>query len=374
MTRRLTHSALRCALTLVTLPVVIPLLIPAPAAAQIKIETEDATFNFGIEGQVWADWTQNSALSSPGAVQGYQQNIYIRRARLIFGGEIGHDISFFIETDDPNLGKTPKSPTTGFDLQDALLEWKPLNALNIDAGLFIVPFSRNALQSTASYYTIDLSALTTVNNASTQSAALRDLGFQARGYFLKDRLQYRFGAFQGERDANARNSLRTAGYLQYDFFAPEKGYIFTGTALGKKKILAIDVGGDKQGAYRGLSANVASDTPVHGGDEIGAQFQYFHYDGRQKFTAIADQNDWFVEGAYYFHRLKAQPFVKFESQQFVRTANAASDMHRIGTGVNYYIHGQNLKWTLQYNRLLPGSLSSLKASNEVAMQFQVFYF
>jgi hypothetical protein len=81
-----------------------------------------------------------------------------------------------------------------------------------------------------------------------------------------------------------------------------------------------------------------------------------------------------VEGAYYIHQAKAQPFVKFDNQNFVAAANATKDIHRIGTGVNYYIRGQNLKWTLQYNRLLPQNGSTLKASNEVTMQLQLFYF
>ncbi len=293
---------------------------------------------------------------------------------MILGGDIGHDISFFLETDSPNLGKTPKAPTSGFMLQDAFLEWKPTKVFQLDGGLFFVPLSRNALQSTLSYYTLDLSPLTTVNNSSTQSAALRDLGFQARGFFLDDRLQYRVAAMQGERDANARNSLRTAAYLQYDFFDTETGYVFVGTALGKKRILAIDVGGDKQGTYRGLSANVAFDQPVNKGDEIGGQFQYFHYDGRDKFTAIPDQNDWFVEAAYYVHRAKAQPFGKFESQQFIAAANRTKDIHRAGGGFNYYIHGQNLKWTVQAMHTLPLNGSAIRPNNELTVQLQVFYF
>ncbi len=147
-----------------------------------------------------------------------------------------------------------------------------------------------------------------------------------------------------------------------------------GTALGKKKILAIDVGGDKQGTYRGLSGNVAYDQPVNKGDEIGGQFQYFHYDGRDKFTAIPDQNDWFVEAAYYFHRAKVQPFGKFESQQFVAAANRTKDIHRAGGGFNYYIHGQNLKWTVQAMRALPQNGSAVRPSNELTVQLQVFYF
>jgi hypothetical protein len=346
------------------------MLLPTLAEAQITVTKEDVTFRFGIEGQIWADWTQDSTAG----VQGYQQNIYIRRARLLTGGSIGNDITFFVDTDSPNLGKTPKITTSGFILQDAFMEWAPSKILAIDGGFFVVPQSRNAIQSTLSYYTIDISPLSTVNNTSTQSAALRDLGFQARGFFLNDHLLYRVGEFQGERDANAHDSLRTAAYLQYDFFDTETDYTFIGTALGKKKIWAIDAGGDKQGSYRSLSANTAVDWPVHGGDEIGSQFQVMHYDGRNKFPAIADQNDWFVESGYYFRRVKTQPFAKFESQNFVAAANATKDIHRIGAGTNVYVRAQNLKWTFQYNRLLPQNGSPLKPSNELTMQLQVFYF
>lgn len=340
------------------------------AQAQLQISNENVTMKFGIQGQLWADWTQGDAVAD----RGYAQNLYLRRARIILGGNIGNDVTYFVETDSPNLGKTPKSPTTGFMLQDAFLEWKASNKFRVDGGLFLVPLSRNTLQSTASYYTLDLSRLTTINNSSTQSAGLRDLGFGARGFFYHDKLQYRFGVFQGERDTNAHNSLRTSGYLQYDFFEKETGYIFTGTALGTKKILAVDAGYDAQGSYRGESANIALDLPVRHGDEIGGQFQFFHYDGALKFPALLDQNDWFVEAAYYVHKVKVQPFAKVEEQRFVSQADAVNNVRRAGGGVNYYIHGQNLKWTLQFVRALPQNRSTLKPSNEATMQLQVFYF
>lgn len=358
-------SVIACALPLA--------LFPLPAAAQLQLKNEDVTFRFGVQGQLWANWAQDATAAAAGA-QGYQQNLYLRRARFLMGGDIGKDVSFFIETDSPNLGKTPKSPTAGFLLQDAFLEWKPTKVLQIDGGLFLVPLSRNTLQSTLSYYSIDIDSFTTVNNTATQSAGLRDLGFQARGYFYHDRLQYRAGVFQGQRDANARNSLRTAAYLQYDFFDTETGYTFVGTALGKKKILAIDVGVDKQGSYSAMSANVAFDKPVHNGDEIGGQFQYFHYNGREKFTSIPEQNDWFVEAAYYLRKFKAQPFTRFGTQSFVAQVNQVKDLNRFGGGLNYYVHGQNLKWTLQVMRVLPQNGSPIRASNEITMQLQLFYF
>jgi hypothetical protein len=353
--------SLRCILTLAAVFV--------PASAQIVVKSEDVTFKFGLQGQVWADWTQDSS-----GTQGYQQNFYLRRIRLIVGGDIGKDIDFFLETDDPKLGINPKSLSSGFILQDAMMRWKPIKELQVSGGLLFVPFSRNGLQSTVSYLTLDISPLSVINNAATQSSALRDLGFQLNGFFAKDHLLYRVGAFDGERDANGKNSLRTAGYLQYDFFDREKGYIFTGTALGKQKILAVDAGFDTQGSYHGYSANVAADLPVNKGDEVSTQFQYYHYNGNTKFPAIANQNDFFLEGGYYLHKARLQPFTRYETQNFVAAANASKDINRIGAGANYYIRGQNLKWTFQYQRALPQNSSPLKPTNEFTMQLQLFYY
>jgi len=340
-----------------------------PAMAQLQIQSEDATIKFGFLGQFWGDWNQDAT-----GTQAYQQNLYMRRGRFMMSGDIGGNLSFFFQTDDPNLGKTPKALNTGFLIQDAFVEWKVSNAFQIEGGEMFAPFSRQEMQSPASYYSIDISPLATISNSATSSSALRDMGFGARGYFLNDHLQYRTGVFAGERDSNAHNALRVAGYLQYDFFETEKGYSYIGTALGKKKILAVDAGVDKQSSYRAYSANLASDTPVHGGDEVGLNLQYLHFDGRDKFLAIPDQNNFIGEFAYYIRQLKAQPFARCEAQEFVAQANRSKDVTKYGAGFNYYIRGQMLKWTAQYLRTLPQNGSPLHPSNEVTVQLQLFYF
>ena len=335
------------------------------ARGQLVLKNEDVSFRFGIQGQFWANWAQDPV------TQGYSQNLYLRRGRLIVGGDIGHDLSFFFETDNPNLGKMPKALNAGFIIQDAFLEYKVHNAFRVDGGLMLVPLSRNALQSPASYYTLDISPVTTASNVSTQSSALRDAGFGAKGFFLQDKLQYRLGLFQGMRAPTARNSLRTAGYLQYDFFETETAYTFPGTALGRKKILAVDGGFDTQGAYRAWSGNVAADIPVRGGDEIGGQFLYMHYDGRNQFISIPRQDGYMAELAYYLHTVKFQPFARLESQRYA--AAGSKDVDRYGAGVNRYIRGQSLKWTLQYQRAFAKAAAG-RAANEFSMQLQLFYF
>lgn len=238
----------------------------------------------------------------------------------------------------------------------------------------MVPNSRQGLQSTLSYYTVNISPVATVANGALVESALRDVGFQARGYFFDDRLQYRGGIFDGFRTPDGRNAPRPALYLQYDFFDREKEYAYAGTALGKRKILALDIGGDKQGAYRSETLNVANDTPVRGGDEVGLNFNVLHFDGRNTFTTIPDQTNYLIEADYLFHKIKTQPFAKFETQDFTAAVNGTKDVNRWGTGINYYLHGQNLKWTAQYTRALPQNGSTIRPSNEFTMQLQVFYF
>jgi hypothetical protein len=341
-----------------------------PGVAQLQISNEDVAIRFGFVGQFRADWAQDSSAGG----HGYQQNLYMRRGRFIVSGQVGESISFFFDTDDPNLGRAPKAMNSGFLIQDAFVEWKANRALQISGGEMFAPYSRQELQSVTSYYSADLSPVATVSNSATASSALRDMGFAARGFFFDDRLQYRAGVFQGERDPNSQNALRTAAYVQYDFFDREKGYSHTGTALGKSRILALDAGVDKQGAYRAYSANLANDTPVLGRDEIGFNLQYLHFDGRRKFLNLPDQNNFLGELAYYIHREKLQPFGRVETQSFVAEANRANDILRAGGGANYYIRGQNLKWTVQCLHAVPRNGSSLKPSNEFVVQLQFFYF
>lgn len=343
--------------------------VASPAHGQLVVKSgEDVNFNLGFQGQFWLDSTQVPATGA------YPDSLYIRRIRLLVGGSMFNDLTFFFETDDPNLGKMAagtKTLTSGFIVQDAFLEYKISNAFRLDGGLMLVPFSRNTMQSTLSYYTLDISPITTVSNIVTDSSGLRDVGFQARGFFCDDHLTYRVGLFSGERIGVGNNSLRTAGYLQYDFFDREKNYTFVGTALGKQKILAIDTGFDTQGSYRSYSGNIASDTPVRGGDEIGGQLQYIHYDGRTTFLTIPKQNDYLAELAYYSRLIKLQPFFKFENESLA--IDQAKDYNKWGGGLNYYIHNQNLKFTAQVQRVLPQN-SPTKPSSEFTLQMQVFYF
>ena len=102
--------------------------------------------------------------------------------------------AFFPETDDPKLGIQPKSLAAGLLFEDALLEWRLTTVFQIVGGDRIVPFSRNGLESTLSYLTLDVSRISTVSNADAQKYRTARC-FEAKGFFNHDHLLYRLGEF-----------------------------------------------------------------------------------------------------------------------------------------------------------------------------------
>jgi hypothetical protein len=367
MTRCWRDSAGRMVLVVALLAAAAALL-PAAARAQAIIHiNDDMWIRFGVQLTAWADWTQSPQTG------GYAQNLYLRRDRLLITGALAKDVTFYFQTDDVNLGKAPKALDTGFIIQDAWVEWKLADAFALNAGQFIVPFSRNSLQGTLSYLTMDISPTSTLIINSNPADAARDDGFEAKGYLVDGgHLEYRVAVTQGVREAGSRNSFRDSAYLQYDFFDTERGYVYHGTNLGKKKILALSAGYDGQSSYHAYNGDVFTTIPVRAGDEMAGQVQVSHYDGGDFLAAPARQNDYLLELAYFAAPLKLQPFAKVERQEFSAAALHFDDQTRWGAGAHYYVHGLNLKFSAQYLRVL--TRPPFRDANELTTAMQVWYF
>jgi hypothetical protein len=98
------------------------LLLPDPARAQVVVKVNDVVnFRLGFQLQGWSEFLQDPIS------EGYQDSFKIRRVRLILAGNIAKDVSFFFQTDNPNMGATvgtaTKAINTGFLVQDAFGEW-----------------------------------------------------------------------------------------------------------------------------------------------------------------------------------------------------------------------------------------------------------
>ena len=338
-----------------------------PALAQLTISAgQDVNIKLGVLGQVQADTIDEPITDSQ------TNNLFMRRLRFVIGGEVAPRVTFFIETDAPNLGRrlpTGKNITPSVIVQDALGTFKVNDAFMVDAGLMFVPFSRNSVQSAASLLPIDYGAFTFSQSAPTESSTGRDTGFQARGYLLKKHLEYRAGVFQGVRDTVSSNAFRYAGRVQYNVFDIEEGYLYTGTYLGKKRVLAIGGGFDTQKDYHAWDADVFVDQPAGPAGAVTAQFDYNRFDGETFLTTVPKQDDVMLEVGYLVRAAKVTPFVQFANHDVVDTATG--DDKRVSVGLAYWWAGHNANIKGAYTRL---DTNGLPNRNEWTVQLQFFYF
>jgi hypothetical protein len=340
--------------------------VAAPAAAQVIVKAnDDVNFKLGVLGQFQADTIDNPD-DEPNT-----NNLFVRRLRLLFGGQVAKNVSFFIETDAPNLGKVlpgGKNIQPSLFLQDAYAEFRVADAFMLDAGLMFVPFSRNSLQSAATLLPIDYGAFTFSDSAPEQSATGRDTGFQARGYLAGNRLEYRVGAFQGFRDAGSDNAFRYSGRVQYNVFDTETGFFYTGTYLGKKKILALGAAFDTQKNFHAYDADAFLDYPL-GPGAVTAQFDYNRFDGGDTLATVPKQEDVLVEVGYLLLALKLTPVLQF-AQRDVTTGSLGDETHT-AVGASYWWAGPNVNVKALYTHIAPRGLDK---QNQFTVQFQIFYF
>jgi hypothetical protein len=349
------------------------LLAPREAASQVVVKVNDDTFmKFGLLLQPWADFTEDPAGT------GTFQNIFLRRARIMFGGQIMPGLTFFAETDNPNLGKgsgATKTISSGLILQDAFLSWKIADALTLDGGLILVPLCRDCTSSAAAHMAIDYGSFSFLQSGVTQSVVGRDTGFQARGWLAGKRLEYRVGAFQGLRQTGSRNAFRTAGRIQYQVLEPEgMPFFYPTTFFGKKKILVFGGGWDIQSDYKAFAADMLFDYPVGGGG-VTFEVDFVHYDGGDTFKTLPQQNTFLVQGGYFHGATKLFPYLRYETQ---RISGANADVSKAQVGLGYYLKGHNFNIKAAYTRIeddsRKGKPGQKEKSDQLSIQLQAFVY
>jgi hypothetical protein len=379
-------------------------LLPDAARAQVVVKVNDTVnFRLGFQLQGWAEYLQDPIS------EGYQQSFKIRRVRFLVAGNLAKNVSFFMQTDNPNqgasVGATTKDLVGGLRVQDAFGEWKVFgnDQFILDVGKMLLPFTRNSLQSTSSHLALDGGTFTFLQSAVLQNDGGRDLGFQVKSYLANDHLEIRTGIFDGFRAASnaggagSRNSMRFMGRAVYNFFDTEKGYVPVGTNLGKKKILAIGGGFDTQGSYNAYGGDFMIDWPIgktdpaKGQNSLTAHVDYIHFDGGCGLNAagtahvancllptLFEQDELFTDLGFYFVDLKLQPFIRWEWDGFVEDIDHTRSSRRYMTGFNYYVAQQNLKITAAYERIVPNVKGAatwkVKNTNHFVVQMQFLYF
>jgi len=348
----------------------------APAEAQAIIKVSDTVnIRFGLLLQPQAEWIEYANPAGTDTV-GYQQNLFIRRVRILVGGQVARNVFFFAETENSNLGMSTstttgnKSLATGFEILDAVAEWRIAKPFNLQVGLIRVPTSREALKASGSQVPLDFSAWTFLQSTPTQSTAGRDTGFMARGYFFGDRLEYRVAGLEGFRQSGSRNSLRATSRLQYNFFDTEVYNMpsYTSNFLGTKKILAVGAAADLQGDYSSYSADAFWAIPVSSGSVEGtAEFQWI--DGGKSLATLPKQQTSQLELLYYTKKLSIAPWVRWEQRNY--SSASLVDESRYSVGLSWLIYKTNFMVKTAYTLIDPKKGPSL---NQFGVMLHLFYF
>jgi len=328
------------------------------ARAQAQISTQDgkSTLKIGLLAQPQGEWIDTPVSEHT------SQNLFLRRIRLILGGNIDERWSFFIETDSTNLGKATgeTDPTESKNhgdvfLQDVVLTWSRGDSFKVDTGMLLVPVSHNTQQGAASLLPVDYGPYSFLHSDPTTSRTGRDYGLQLRGYPFGQRMEYRLGVFQGYRGENATEPFRVAGRLVWYPFETDTGLFYTGTTLGTKRILALGASYDRQGDYRAAAGDVFYDQPLPNGDGLTLQADFIRYDDRGFFPPVGGepqlpgQDTWLFEGGYYLHGVKLGPFVQMAGRDF--DDPLTPDENRYQLGLAWWINGHRLNLKLSAARL-----------------------
>jgi hypothetical protein len=230
---------------------------------------------------------------------GPSYDFFLRRARLMLWGSVTKEISYFIETDEPNLGKGGDFTVRTF-VQDAFLTYTVRPEFKVDAGLMLAPLSHHTLEGATSLNTLDYHADMIKFPA---QRLFRDTGIQFRGIVLPDdRLQYRVAIFEGVRNAalpavpegehrttlNPGGVPRVTGMLRGNIFGSEPDFFLKGIYFTDKPLVSVGVGADWQsksavklngshGDYFAASFDVFADYPLTSNDEAIFKANYFYY-------------------------------------------------------------------------------------------------
>lgn len=343
------------------------LFVTGAADAQWTVSTPDgkSTLNLGFLSQMQFEELESADASY------YQQNLFIRRLRLIAGGRVNDRLSFFFDTDTPNLGKgtsTGSKNASTMTIQDFVLTYTFNSQIKLDGGMLLLPISRNGTQGATSLLAVDYGPYTFLHSDPLNLYVGRDYGLQARGYLARNHFEYRAGISQGNRGVDARASLCSHARAVWYPFEADTGLFYTGTTLAKRRIAAFGASAIQQQDFRAWSGDAFLDLPV-GRDALTCQFDFTRFDGGGTFSTLPRQDAYLVEGGYYFQRARLGPFVQFGMRDFASAGLA--DESKLQAGLSWWGNGHKFNVKLGAARLRK---ERAEDRNQVLLQWQALMF
>ncbi len=351
--------------------------VNAHAFEPITFGQEGAFLKFDYQGQLYLQWRDTG--SGPDGTKD-TSDIYFRRNRLTFwahgpgnyGGIVQLEYVGARNIDDLTVSDQPE---TSFSVLDAYFMYEPANEFRIYAGKQKIQFTRENLEDCFVPLTLDRSLFIYTLDHS------RDTGVVFWGNVPDVKGQYRFEISKGnDGGANTpKSTFMFTGRAAVSLLTPEYAYGYKGTYLGKEKVLTIGAGAQyqpdavfsditaKTGAknYKAWTADIFFEYPFPKAGAVTLSTAYLQeefggaYKGANPDPVAVgidgEKHGWYAKAAYLLPGKVGpglvQPFVRYEDWNFAEINGVyAQKIKWTGAGVNYLIHGESLRVTLQYSR------------------------
>jgi phosphate-selective porin OprO/OprP len=267
----------------------------------------------------------------------------------------------------------------GPELQDLYLALDLLRdgTLEIKAGQFKVPFSRQRLTSSGSQQFVDRAIVV------DEFAEGRDIGVQVRGLAADARVEYRAGVFNGA----GQNALADVGGLQYNgrvVFQPFGELEYAEGDVGSSESPRLAVAGNVEyNAARNVRADgrrrrvVGADVALHyrGASLLG---EVYRRDLSLEAAPTASSTGYMIQAGYFVipQRLEvAGRLASWDPREPVASAHVLQDVeageHEAGLAVGYFLNNHNLKLQSDVRRL--GQPGTPQKTYEVRVQLEVVF-
>ncbi len=339
-------------------------------AAVIRVD-EDTFANMGLKLQIWA---QHLGKTTPGGKD--YNDFSINNARIYFSGQVnkmvqfGANLDFAVHKD--NAGRGFHQGTSPSRVNDAFINLKPVEELQIMAGLYRLPFSRATLTDSYTYYiptgygySTRVNMFVPFSIGSDIANGYRDAGLTVWGNIADGMLKYQIGIFDGRWDhvnsLGVKDNLAFAGRIQFTptmlGFKGEKGFTLADTYLGKQNVLSIGLGYNTQkwdngagDSATGKAWTVDAMWEQKFGDivpnlQLGYQDRKDMPAGTTSPIAKAKDRAYYVQGQLLYDQVVGlgKPALAIRYEKLDDRTAANRDTNRTGVFLNYYIKGQDAK-------------------------------
>lgn len=377
----------------------------ASAAQVFADEEKGISVNVGVLAQPWMQLTApgssgdgSAGVGAPNG-KGPSLDFFVRRVRLMAWGSVSKNLSYFIETDQPNIGKGGDFSASTF-IQDAFLTYTFAPELKIDAGMMLIPFSRHTIMGAVGLNTLDYHADLVRFPA---GKIFRDTGVQFRGLLADNLIHYRLGVFEGVRNAivpappvttpptparallNEGGVPRFSGQVRLNILGSEPDFFLKGIYFSAKPLLSVGVGADFQpnavfklnntaGTYLAVTGDVFLEYPLTEQDEIVAAVNVFNYgEGSTPIGGLAAGGTAFFAEAGFRHDW-IEPLAYLE---YLQGKNDSVKIVAPHAGVNFWVtkHTFNVKSDLGYRKTDTATAMGTTTKKDIlaTVQAQLFF-